>query len=289
MLIDFHEVSSAQQSFTANVFFLLSWRDDRLAHEGTAPVRRALAEVWNPRPQITNQQKLWTTFPEEVEISPGGLVSYRQRYYGQFSQPLDLSEFPFDRHSFRIELVTAGYSPEEVQLVQHAEVPSGLVPDLSLPDWKVTGWTAGGADFEPLPGHVVAGFGLAIEAKRYVGYYFFQVLMPLLLVLGMSWIVFWIDPTELGTRISVSVTSMLTLIAYRFMIGGLLPKISYLTRLDLIILGATLLVFATLLGAALTSTMAKHGKLEQARAIHKRARLFLPLIFGLIVTAAILG
>jgi hypothetical protein len=36
---------------------------------------------------------------------------------------------------------------------------------------------------------------------------------------------------------------MLTLIAYRFSIGELVPKVAYLTRLDYFILGSTLMVF----------------------------------------------
>ncbi|MFV2073735.1 MAG: hypothetical protein ACC742_13935, partial [Thermoanaerobaculales bacterium] len=43
------------------------------------------------------------------------------------------------------------------------------------------------------------------------------------IIVFMSWVVFWIDPRHVGPRISVAVTSMLTLIAYRFLLGQLLP------------------------------------------------------------------
>jgi hypothetical protein len=68
----------------------------------------------------------------------------------------------------------------------------------------------------------------------------------------MSWTVFWIDPTNGGPQISVAVTSMLTLIAYRFAIGSEVPKLPYLTRLDGFILAGSLLVFLSLIEVMLT-------------------------------------
>ena len=62
-------------------------------------------------------------------------------------------------------------------------------------------------------------------ASRQTGYYVLKVILPLVLIVIMSWVVFWIDPNEPGTQISVAVTSILTLVAYRFMIDSLLPNV----------------------------------------------------------------
>ena len=60
---------------------------------------------------------------------------------------------------------------------------------------------------------------MTFEARRYPGYFISKVILPLIFIVAMSWVVFWIDP-ESGTRVSVSVTAMLTLIAYRFAVGS---------------------------------------------------------------------
>jgi hypothetical protein len=95
----------------------------------------------------------------------------------------------------------------------------------------------------------------------------------------MSWVVFLIDPKEAGTQINVAITTMLTLIAYRFAVGTDLPKVSYLTRLDYFILVATFLVFASLVEVVVTSGYAKIGELKRARAIDRWARVLFPLTF----------
>ena len=279
-IIDMDEVDTAAQSFNANIYLRLSWRDPRLAHGGSDEIVRGLHEVWNPRIQILNQQKIWPTFPEIVEISPQGQVVYRQRFWGGFSQPLELVDFPFDKQAFQFIFVSVGYSPQEVELIPDIDARTGLSEKFSLADWSILDWQAG--TFEIVPNvkrEKVAGYHLTIEGQREYGYFIAKIIIPLCLIVMMSWVVFWIDPNESGTQISVAITAMLTLIAYRFAVGTYLPKVSYLTRLDYFILGATFLVFASLIEVVVTSTYAKIGNIDRARAIDRWARVLFPLVF----------
>lgn len=286
-LLDIDEVNSANQTFTANVAYDLRWHDPRLAHSEEGAKAFPIGDVWNPRIQIANSQKVFASFPEIVHVSPAGEVSYQQRVWGSFSQPLDLRDFPFDTQGFQIDLVSAGYAPEELVFVPDPELKSGIGDELSLPDWDITDLKAGGMAHQPnAAAGALAGFRLTFEAGRQIGYYLLKVILPLILIVAMSWIVFWIDPKESATQISVSVTSMLTLIAYRFMVGGLLPSISYLTRLDVFILCSTLLVFATLMGVVITSTLAKSDRLQSARRIDRIARVAFPAVFLLVLGIA---
>ncbi len=60
-IIDVDDISGANQSFDANVHIQCRWRDQRLAHKGPKSIVRALDEIWNPKIQIINQQKVWHT------------------------------------------------------------------------------------------------------------------------------------------------------------------------------------------------------------------------------------
>jgi len=279
-VIDVDEIDSANQNFAANVFLSFRWQDPRLAHSGTKSVSRSMNEVWHPRIQIINQQKVWRTFPEVVEIDPKGNVVYRQRVWGSFSQPLKLRDFPFDRQVFSIQLAAVGYAPDEIELVPASNPESGIAQELSLADWSITGWEAAHRPYEPVSGEITAaGFAFSFEAKRLTGYFIIKVIIPLILIVAMSWVVFWIDPLEAGPQISVAITTMLTLIAYRFAVGTSLPKVSYLTRLDYFILISTILVYASLIEVIITSSLAKSEKLAQARTIDRWMRFIFPGIF----------
>jgi hypothetical protein len=273
------EIDSAKQTFTANFFVMVRWQDDRLAHPGPGIKVLGMDEAWSPQFQFTNQQRVTKTFPEELLVTPSGEVIYRQRLWGTFSQRLDLADFPLDTQVFTVQMVAAQpfVFTDQLVMVEDLEYPSGLAPGFSIPDWDVGVWQTTEGDYNPLGQPLgVPSYSLSFWAQRHVGYYLLKIMLPLLLIVMMSWIVFWIDPKEMGTQISVSVTSMLTLIAYRFMVGSTVPKVSYLTKLDLFILAATLLVFTTLLEAVVTGTLARKERVELARGIDRVARVVYP-------------
>jgi hypothetical protein len=282
-ILDVDEVHTSAQSFDANVYFEARWHDKRLVHDGSTEVSKPLTSVWHPRIQVINQQRLFPTFPKIVEITPEGEVIYRQRYWGSFSQPLELRDFPFDRQSFTMQIVAAGYYPDEVELIPEKPPISGIAEKFSVADWEILGWRIEAIPIEPAPNEdPMVGFTFYIEAEREAGYFILKVVIPLVFIVMMSWIVFWIDPKESSTQISVAITTMLTLIAYRFAVGALVPKISYLTRLDYFIFASTFLVFTILVQVIITSTLAKTDRLERARAIDFWARLVYPTVFLLV-------
>jgi hypothetical protein len=289
-LFDLDGIDNVNQSFEANVFYMASWNDPRLAHSGTGEISRPLNEVWNPRLQILNQQRTWKSFPEIVKIDPQGNVNYRQRVWGYFSQPLELRDFPFDSQQLQLSLVAAGYAPEEVEIVPHPGKSSGIGKNLSIPDWDVIDWKVESSTFNTGAELIesMAGFIYSVRVERRHLFYVAKVIIPLVLIMAMSWVVFWMDPKAGGgTQIGISVTAILTLIAYTFAAGASLPKVPYLTRLDYFILFSTVLVFLALVEATVASYQARHGRVELARSIDRWSRRLFPSVFLLMAVMSL--
>jgi hypothetical protein len=144
-ILDVDEVNSAQQSFTASMYMQASWRNPFLCHKGPGPIHRGLTEVWTPRLTIVGQQNVWRSFPEFVEIHPDGEVVYRQKMWGQFSQPLDLRDFPFDQQDLTIHIVTAGLMEQHIKIVPFMRDDiemTGIASTFSVPDFEVLSWQA---------------------------------------------------------------------------------------------------------------------------------------------------
>jgi len=280
-LLDVSKIDGADQSFTADVFMMLQWHDERLAAEINGTRRLPLDSVWNPRIQIINQRRIWKTFDEIVDVSPDGTVTYRQRYYGQFAAPLDLHDFPLDRHRFSLQVVIPGYSPEEIEFVPITEdFGVGRSPEMTVPDWSIGIFEIRQAPLAVIPGgRQIAGLEGAFEAHRHLGFYVGKAFVSVAIIVFMSWIVFWIGGEHVGPRLSVAVTSMLTLVAYRFLLGQSLPPVSYLTRLDYFLLGSTILVFIALIEVALTSAMSERGRGRRANAVNRLSRWVFPVAF----------
>lgn len=277
-LIDLDGINDVSQNFTANFYMDATWHDPGLAHSGPGNVSHKLGDVWNPRLQILNQQRVVRTFPDYVEVSPEGIVSYRQRFWGTFSQPLELSEFPFDRQTLSLQIVPTEFSEEQVQLL--ISETSGVSGDYSIADWEVVGHQIViGQHSYSAHSDTVQMAELILYVDRRDGYYLVKVVLPLIMIVIMSMLVFWIDPKLAATQIGLATTSMLTLIAYRFAVGATMPKLSFLTRLDYFILASTILVFTCLVLVVWTSALARHGKTESAQAVERIARWIMPALF----------
>ncbi len=151
-LLDVSKIDGADQSFTADVFMMLQWRDERLASQTERMRRLPLQSVWNPRVQIINQRRIWKTFPDEVDVAPDGTVVYRQRYYGQFASALDLRDFPLDRHRFGLQLVVPGYGPQEIEFVPSTDLGEGRSAKITVPDWSVGPFEVRTTPYAIIPG-----------------------------------------------------------------------------------------------------------------------------------------
>jgi len=290
ILLDLERIEDTTQSFRANIFIRAQWRDPRLVNEESETRLYELDEVWTPRLQIVNRQDGHSTLPEVVDVSPDGLVSYRQRVIGNFTQKLDLTDFPLDRQRFEIQIVAVGYSPSEVAFVPGFNLQNVIVPDLTIPDRIISSTKLELQAYQPVSTvRPTAGFTLNFEATRRLGYFYMKIIFPLILVVGMSLMVLWIDPEVANPRVGIPVTSMLTLIAYRFMVANMIPMISYLTRLDIFILASTLLVFVTLIQSAWSVMTARAGFSERAHAGDKIAKRTFPLIYAIIFVWAFWG
>lgn len=288
MILNIEQIKGAEQSFTGDFGFQAEWQDDRLRHSSSERVTKKMDDVWTPGFQILNRQRVQYTFPEEVEISSSGNVRLTQRVWGQFSQPLQLRDFPFDSQLLQVTFVSPGHNDGAVVLRKNPESGFQLADSFSISDWRLVGSSSEVSERQILTGgRVVPTYQASINMHRNPRYFYINVILPLVLIICMSWIVFWIPSSQMGPRISVSVTAMLTLTAYRFAIGSSLPKIGYLTRLDWFILGSSILVFLSLFQVVVTSSLVEKEKADVARKINVSMRIVAPVLFLIIAYASL--
>jgi hypothetical protein len=279
LVLDLSEINDRSQTFSADFNVRLAWDDPRLAHAGRSDICiRPLEEVWNPKLRLLNQREVRGLFDDVVHIDPSGRVSYEQRYIGTLTTIADISRFPFDTRDLSISMVAVGIEESEIRLVVNPG-HAGRLDVLSVPNWSIDEGTPRVSQFAAPDGRRYAMFALEFNAVRRSSYYVWSAMVPLTIIVFMSWTVFWINPAHLGAQLGLSATSMLTLIAYRFTLANLLPPVSYLTRMDFFVTGASILVFLALVEAVATGSLADRGSGELGRKIDTPARVVFPLAF----------
>lgn len=281
-VMDVDDISDANQSFTVNVVAGLRWKDSREAHDGKGIIKKPLSEVWHPNLLFLNRQRIWSALGEFVEISPEGNVTYRRQFWGDFSQPMNLHDFPFDRQKFDIRIVSVGSEGEgELKLVPNTRVESFVAEGYSVADWEIVDY---GIHTDPLVipnGDLVPSFTMTFTAQRLSQHYVIKVIAPLLMIVLLSWVVFWLNPTEGGSQLGVAVTAFLTVIAYHVALGSKLPEISYLTRLDIFVFCGTIIVFLAMIEVVITTGLAQKGKVGIARWLDRVCRFLFPGLLAL--------
>jgi hypothetical protein len=288
-VLDIDGIDSAAQSFTVNLFVQFRWHDPRLAHDGDSDIRTQLTDIHAPRFLLLNRQKTWSSLLNVVDISPAGEALYRMRLWGNFSQIMRLQEFPMDGHTFEIPIVAIGYTGEPVTLLQDPLEHSSIAREFSVADWYITSWEAEAKSVQISEHKAMNGFVYSFYGERISAHYFIKLIIPLFLIVAMSWVVFWIDPSHGSSQLGVAVTAVLTLIAYHIALTSKLPDISYLTRMDLFLFGSTLLVFSSLIEVVVTSRLADAGRLNFARHIDIVCRILFPLAYLLTAYLALVS
>lgn len=277
-IADLAEINDVNQTITIDLVVRMRWTDPRLADwEGC---RVSIADIWFPEPIMKNSGRVFSRWPETASVENGGKITYLQRISGTFSSYHHLADFPFDKQVISLRIYPLDWSISKL-IYRIDETFTGMTPLLNISDWAITDASAElvQEDFEAFD-QVRTGYLLNISAERYKSYYFWKIMLPIALIVVMSWCVFWINPEQFGTQIGLSATSVLTMIAFIFATTNMLPRLGYFTMMDRYIAVATVFVFAALLQSLSTGYLASTGRARLAERIDKISLFAFPLAFA---------
>jgi len=114
---------------------------------------------------------------------------------------------------------------------------------------------------------------------RSLGYYIIHIYVPSCLIVVLSWISFWLHRDASPARVSLGITTVLTMTTILSSSNASLPKISYLKSIDIFLVTCFIMVFASLLEYACvsflglvkpTTTMIDMNRQHQQRYQHHR-------------------
>ncbi len=139
-----------------------------------------------------------------------------------------------------------------------------------------------------LNGLEVSEVRFEIRIVRRYQYYLWKVFLPLLLMVMLSWTVFWIEISDLQNQIQISVITLLSVIAFSLAISSSLPKIPYLTFADAFFLTCYILVFIAILEVMTVHVMHRTRGRDPGARLRSFSQWLVPLGFCLTLAAVIL-
>lgn len=112
-----------------------------------------------------------------------------------------------------------------------------------------------------------------------------KILLPLILMVAVSWAVFWMTADSLSDRVGVSFTGILTVVAYQFVMGDTLPKVTYLTFWDAVLTLSFGLIVLTIAENVLVHAIKPNRGEELAAKLDRTCRWAFPLAYATGITA----
>ncbi|MHC4839174.1 MAG: ligand-gated ion channel [Planctomycetota bacterium] len=288
-VVDVIEMNEVQEATTLDFFLSARWHDPRLSAESLGrsldSCRLEQGDIWDPALFFINRRRLFPD-PAQVTVDGDGNVVWRQRFYGELSQSLELRRLPFDRQQLLMR-VSSAHTTDQVEL--RCDPASGLYEGAALPGWIVEDFRASASkEFVPGPDVTISVVEGRIAVHRDLGFYGWRLFLPLALITLMASAVFYIPPGTMGPRVGVATASVFSLLAFLIGTRNFVPRISYLTVAEKLNVAAMAMVFLALAIAITGGSLAERGKEELAIRIERKARWMYPLL-GMLIAAFILG
>lgn len=292
-----HQITNIDQkgeNFGVVASMRMQWQDPALAFDPVdCRCRYRLLQLPDFRRYVEEQNTIWPEFSifnqqgrrweqnQVVVVGPQGDVLYFELFSATLQAPdFDFRLFPFDTQVFFIR-VDSLY-PE--QSFQFYELPgfSGIGEQLGEEEWIVV-------DFGTPITHETGSTGLSssrysfrFTARRQLTYYEIRVFVPLLIILAVSWVTFFLR--DYAKRVDVAAGNLLLFIAFNFTIGADLPRLGYLTLLDVLLVSGFVLTSLVLVASVLLKRAQDLGKQALVRTADRYLILGYPLSYLVAIT-----
>jgi Neurotransmitter-gated ion-channel ligand binding domain len=217
-----------------------------------------------PRFIFFNQQgKRWTQ-GEVFRVYPDGKVTYYERFSATLQAPdFNFRRFPLDTQQFFIRLQCL--NPEEDYQFTGMPELTGIGKQLGEEEWYVTKHDNSVRSVVVAEDTLASQYSFRFLSQRHLSYYIFRIFVPLLLIVAVSWVAFFLK--DYAKRVDISGANLLVFIAFNFTIGSDLPRLGYLTLLDTILIVAFVVTTLTVICNVVLKRLDAAGKTELTQKI----------------------
>uniref|UniRef100_A0A8V0Z5V0 Gamma-aminobutyric acid receptor subunit delta n=2 Tax=Gallus gallus TaxID=9031 RepID=A0A8V0Z5V0_CHICK len=271
-------ISEVNMEYTMTVFLHQSWRDDRLSYNHTNETlgldSRFVDKLWLPDTFIVNAKSAWfhdvTVENKLIRLQPDGVILYSIRITSTVACDMDLSKYPMDEQECMLDLESYGYSSEDIvyHWSENQDEIHGL-DKLQLAQFTITNYQFT-TELMNFKSGQFPRLSLHFHLRRNRGVYIIQSYVPSILLVAMSWVSFWISQSAVPARVSLGITTVLTMTTLMVSARSSLPRASAIKALDVYFWICYVFVFAALVEYAFAHFNADYMKKQKNKIKAKR-------------------
>eukprot|EP00057_Strongylocentrotus_purpuratus_P011247 XP_011665721.1 PREDICTED: gamma-aminobutyric acid receptor subunit beta-2-like isoform X2 [Strongylocentrotus purpuratus] len=285
-IVSINSISEVNMDYTLTMYFRQHWKDERLSYDpclGNVSLSGILAErIWVPDTYFPNDKRSFvhdvTVTNKLLRFHHDGTITYGMRITSVASCYMDLVHYPMDEQNCSLEIESYGYTTADVNFVwQYGDdslegVNNIEMAQFTLSDYKLIVKMQNFSTEANSSSHVTETgeysesdrsphtrrssyprLALTFRIKRNVGFFFLQTYLPSILLVMLSWVSFWINHEATSARVSLGITTVLTMTTISTAVRQSLPRISYVKSIDIYVITCYSFVFAALVEYAIVN------------------------------------
>lgn len=250
------KIDGQEETFNADFYLTAYWYNPNVNENTTDEDVNDKNKFFDPAINFENAREVEARLNEDNQISINAAIrgsitaasranlpnsepgkywcEFNQRYSGDFATPLDLRSFPFDVQYAKIILDSQQWNAEQVEFLPASEdmatqtLPEGFV----IGEWTIVepGVEVFNKTYD-IYAQDYSWMSIYIKLRRQPQFYMYRIVAGSILLVYMSVCCFSLEVQE-ADRMMGTLTCFLSLIAFVFVAGDALPKVAYLTRID---------------------------------------------------------
>ncbi|KAK0407506.1 hypothetical protein QR680_019229 [Steinernema hermaphroditum] len=252
--------------FQVDVYFQQFWRDARLAHNESKRIlirdKKILDKMWHPDIYFANARI--AEFHEVTQpnfliwIERDGSILYDTRISMVVMCMMNLAKWPLDDQTCYLRILSYAYDVEQLQIAWSDNEPITRNPNIAMSDMHIVDLRPGICD-----GNYSTGVWSCVTAefyvKREITHHVMQSYVPTTLIVVISWFSFWLDVEAVPARVSLAITTLLTLSTQANAARMALPEVSYMKAIDVWMGTCMMFVFGVMIEFTIVNYAQRQG------------------------------
>lgn len=287
-------IDEVKESWQLTGVLIATWTDPRFRYRTTGKgelYRDLPTTVWKPNFEITNEVTPTNLRFVDFYARPDGTIVYTQAFNATLSTDLDLRRFPFDTQLLPLVVQARGDDLDRTILkADHQDSAVAKQGYAGLGQWTPVSLTEG---LDTVAGSVSRANDVEFRFKvrRNPKSYILKFIVPLLLLVMISWVTFWLSHEEFKTKdqLQSAVATLLVIVAFNITASNLLPRTDYITYIDSLLFTCFAFVIIAIGAIVTTHLLQRKSSEERALKLRRVAGIALPVTFLIVQAALFVG
>ncbi|XP_014456040.2 gamma-aminobutyric acid receptor subunit rho-2 [Alligator mississippiensis] len=250
-------ISEVDMDFTMTLYLRHYWKDERLSFPSTTNKSmtfdgRLVKKIWVPDVFFVHSKRSFihdtTTDNIMLRVFPDGHVLYSMRITVTAMCNMDFSRFPLDTQTCSLELESYAYTDEDLMLYwKNGNESLKTDEKISLSQFLIQKFhTTSRLAFYSSTGWYNRLY-INFTLRRHIFFFLLQTYFPATLMVMLSWVSFWIDRRAVPARVSLGITTVLTMSTIITGVNASMPRVSYIKAVDIYLWVSFVFVFLSVL------------------------------------------